>query len=70
MALGRRTTSSLLIARSDAARILRVHEEAIRFWCSEGVLTSGSREGAYSQMVTMDSVLALISPVPSRCSQS
>lgn len=60
------TRTAVLIPESEAARILRVHEDAIRAWCSEGVLTSGPKAGAGRRLVTMDSVLALISPAPSR----
>ncbi len=66
MVLNAGTRTLVLIPESEAASILRVHEDAIRAWCSQGVLTSGPKAGAGRRTVTMDSVLALVSPAPSR----
>ncbi len=64
MVVSDRKSATILLAESEAARILRVHPEAVRVWCSEGVLTPCSYSRADRPMVTMDSVLALISPIP------
>lgn len=63
MVVSERVRVANLLTEAEAALLLGVHVEAVRSWCDEGIL-SASVGGGAGRLITEDSVLALIPPLP------